>query len=110
MAVMWSVPARDNTNDCRANWDALRYISTKEGRVYDCPSSACNWVFGFGEGQPLIIIGAVGRDGAMWYVVDTGDDTEGFVQVDVARYESWLNVTPTPDLHSRPPIDATYGA
>lgn len=106
--VVWSSPTPDD--DWRANWDALRYISTAGGRVYDCPSEGCNWLVQFGEGQPLIIIGAVGRDGVMWYVVDVGDGVEGFVRADIMRYESFLNVTPTPDPRDRPPLDATYGA
>jgi hypothetical protein len=89
--VAWSSPILDE--DWRADWQPLRYVAVVDGALYDCPSDDCLQLTQFYEGTMFTVIGAVGRDGVMWYVVAVEDD-EAYVRIHALAYYSAVDTTP----------------
>lgn len=97
--VAWSSPTFDK--DWRADWQPLQYVAVTDGILYDCPSDDCLQLTRFHYGAVFTVIGAIGRDGAMWYVVAVEDD-EAYVKVDALMFYS-ADVTPV-----RLPMDGEW--
>lgn len=79
----------------RVDLQPMGYISVDAGAVYDCISADCIVLAQFGAGQPLTVIGMIGGEFELWYVVWMGDG-EGFVPARWLQYDYRLNTTPTP--------------
>lgn len=80
----------------RVDFPPMMYVSVMAGKIYDCAHVECIVMAEFGEGQPLSVVGVIGGQGGLWYVVSI-NGRDGFVPEIVIRYDYRLNLTPTPD-------------
>lgn len=79
----------------RVDYPPMGFISVMAGVVYDCAHVECLVMAEFGEGMPMTVVGVIGGQGGLWYVVNI-NGRDGFVPAMVIRYDYRLNVTPTP--------------